>query len=255
MPVPVVNVAAKEGTATVGMSQVMDRNKISALNRPASEGLWKITANGKGTFCLNSGKSMCNGDTVKYKTHNAVTYKNQGVAKALTYYYWKSSKNTKAFALTQAYIWACGAGVSKKTTVYQAGKNLNDKFSSSDAKAFCDKIKKTDPKGTIYYYTVTHCVKGKKHDKHQMLYRMTKDVTPPKTGSYTYSDSTSESDQTEVKITKRDQATAVVLSGVKFQFFRDGKSVGTAVTDERVLPVLHIMRRFLLEQEASQKSM
>lgn len=233
MPAPVVNVAAKEGTATVGMSQVMDCNKISALNRPASEGLWKITANGKGTFCLNSGKSMCNGDTVKYKTHNAVTYKNQGVAKALTYYYWKSSKNTKAFALTQAYIWACGAGVSKKTTVYQAGKNLNDKFSSSDAKAFCDKIKKTDPKGTIYYYTVTHCVKGKKHDKHQMLYRMTKDVTPAKTGSYTYSDSTSESDQTEVKITKRDQATAVVLSGVKFQFFRDGKSVGTAVTDEK----------------------
>lgn len=50
MPAPVVNVAAKEGTATVGMSQVMDRNKISALNRPASEGLWKITANGKGTF-------------------------------------------------------------------------------------------------------------------------------------------------------------------------------------------------------------
>ena len=77
MPAPVVNVAAKEGTATVGMSQVMDCNKISALNRPASEGLWKITANGKGTFCLNSGKSMCNGDTVKYKTHNAVTYKNQ----------------------------------------------------------------------------------------------------------------------------------------------------------------------------------
>lgn len=233
MPAPVVNVAAKEGTATVGMSQVMDRNKISALNRPASEGLWKITANGKGTFCLNSGKSMCNGDTVKYKTHNAVTYKNQGVAKALTYYYWKSSKNTKAFALTQAYIWACGAGVSKKTTIYQAGKNLNDKFSSSDARAFCDKIKKTDPKGTIFYYTVTHCVKGKKHDKHQMLYRMTKDVTPAKTGSYTYSDSTSESDQTEVKITKRDQTTAVVLSGVKFQFFRDGKSVGTAVTDEK----------------------
>lgn len=233
MPALVVNVAAKEGTATVGMSQVMDCNKISALNRSASEGLWKITANGKGTFCLNSGKSMCNGDTVKYKTHNAVTYKNQGVAKALTYYYWKSSKNTKAFALTQAYIWACGAGVSKKTTVYQAGKNLDDKFSSSDAKAFCDKIKKTDPKGTIYYYTVTHCVKGKKHDKHQMLYRMMKDVTPAKTGSYTYSDSTSESDQTEVKITKRDQATAVVLSGVKFQFFRDGKSVGTAVTDEK----------------------
>ena len=171
--VPMVNVSANEGTATVGMSQVMSSNKISTLDRPASEGLWKITANGKGTFCLNSGKSMCNGDKVKYKTHNAVTYKNQGIAKALTYYYWKSSKNKKAFALTQAYIWACGAGVSKQTTVYQAGKNLDSKFSNSDAKDFCKKISQTDPKGTIYYYTVTHCVKGKNHDKHQMLYSTT----------------------------------------------------------------------------------
>ncbi|MFR9098381.1 MAG: hypothetical protein ACLVI9_00485 [Anaerostipes hadrus] len=45
-----VNVSANEGTATVGMSQVMSSNKISTLDRPASEGLWKITANGKGTF-------------------------------------------------------------------------------------------------------------------------------------------------------------------------------------------------------------
>lgn len=231
--VPMVNVSANEGTATVGMSQVMSSNKISTLDRPASEGLWKITANGKGTFCLNSGKSMCNGDKVKYKTHNAVTYKNQGIAKALTYYYWKSSKNKKAFALTQAYIWACGAGVSKQTTVYQAGKNLDSKFSNSDAKDFCKKINQTDPKGTIYYYTVTHCVKGKKHDKHQMLYSMTKALPAVKTDSYTYSNSTSENDKTEVTITKRDQETSVVLSGVKFEFFRDGKSVGTAVTNEK----------------------
>lgn len=231
--VPMVNVSANEGTATVGMSQVMSSNKISTLDRPASEGLWKITANGKGTFCLNSGKSMCNGDKVKYKTHNAVTYKNQGIAKALTYYYWKSSKNKKAFALTQAYIWACGAGVSKQTTVYQAGKNLDSKFSNSDAKDFCKKISQTDPKGTIYYYTITHCVKGKNHDKHQMLYSMTKALPAVKTDSYTYSNSTSENDKTEVTITKRDQETSVVLSGVKFEFFRDGKSVGTAVTNEK----------------------
>lgn len=231
--VPMVNVSANEGTATVGMSQVMSSNKISTLDRPASEGLWKITANGKGTFCLNSGKSMCNGDKVKYKTHNAVTYKNQGIAKALTYYYWKSSKNKKAFALTQAYIWACGAGVSKQTTVYQAGKNLDSKFSNSDAKDFCKKISQTDPKGTIYYYTVTYCVKGKNHDKHQMLYSMTKALPAVKTDSYTYSNSTSENDKTEVTITKRDQETSVVLSGVKFEFFRDGKSVGTAVTNEK----------------------
>ena len=78
-----------------------------------------------------------------------MTYKNQGVAKALTYYYWKSSKNTKAFALTQAYIWACGAGVSKKTTVYQAGKNVDRGYSQKDAKKFCKMISDQDPEGTI----------------------------------------------------------------------------------------------------------
>lgn len=62
---------------------------------------------------------------------------------------------------------------------------------------------------------------------------MTKALPAVKTDSYTYSNSTSENDKTEVTITKRDQETSVVLSGVKFEFFRDGKSVGTAVTNEK----------------------
>ena len=98
------DVSAEDQTETTGMSEVKNSFAISKINRPASEGLWKITAGGKTTFCLNSGKSMCNGDTVKYKKHNAVTFKNQGIVKALTYYQKKLSHSDKNFGLTQAYI-------------------------------------------------------------------------------------------------------------------------------------------------------
>lgn len=97
--------------------------------------------------------------------------KDQVIAKALTYYE-NSSKNNKAFALTQAYIWACGKGKSKQTVVYQAGKNLDSGYSTSDAKKFCKKINDSYPEGTIYYYNVKKCVKGKKHNSHQKLYRL-----------------------------------------------------------------------------------
>lgn len=232
LSVPEVNVIADEGSATISMSNIMNKNKISELDRDADEGLWKMSAGGKTAFCLNSGKSMCNGDTVKYKTANAVTYKKQGIAKVLTYYYWKSSKSDRAFALTQAYIWACGAGKDKQKTIYQVGKNLDSGFSNKDAKVFCEKINNTDPKGKIYYYIVTHCVKGKKHDNHQTLYGMTKETVTPETDKISYSDQASEEHKMKISIRKCDQKTKAVLSGAKFEFFRDDKSVGTAVTGE-----------------------
>ncbi len=180
MPAPITNVSAKEGTATVSMSRARSRFGISELKRASSEGLWKIKAGGKQTFCLDSGKSMCNGDTVEYKTSNAVKYSKKPIAKALTHYE-QGSKSEKSFILTQAYIWACGKGVSKQTTVYQAGKNIDGGYSMSDAKKFCDAIDKTGPQGTIYYYKVKKCVKGKKHDSHQVLYRLNDTpYTPPK---------------------------------------------------------------------------
>lgn len=232
LSVPEVNVIADEGSATIAMSNIMSKNKISELDRDADEGLWKMSAGGKTAFCLNSGKSMCNGDTVKYKTANAVTYKKQGIAKVLTYYYWKSSKSDRAFALTQAYIWACGAGADKQKTIYQAGKNIDSGFSNKDAKTFCEKINNTDPKGKIYYYTVSHCVKGKKHDNHQTLYGMTKETVTPETDKVSYSDQASEENKIKIKIRKCDQKTKAVLSGAKFEFFLDDKSIGTAVTGE-----------------------
>ena len=107
--VPTADVKASSGTATVKMSKERNSFKIRELNRPMSEGLWKIN---------------------------------------------------KAFALTQAYIWACGKGKSKQTVVYQAGKNLDSGYSTSDAKKFCKKINDSYPEGTIYYYNVKKCVKG-----------------------------------------------------------------------------------------------
>lgn len=66
MPTPITNVSAKEGTATVSMSKARGSFGIRELGRASSEGLWKIKAGGKQTFCLDSGKSMCNGDISKW---------------------------------------------------------------------------------------------------------------------------------------------------------------------------------------------
>ena len=113
-------------------------------------------------FVLIPERACANGDTVEYKTANAVKYSKKSIAKALTHYE-QGSKSEKSFILTQAYIWACGKGKSKQTTVYQAGKNIDGGYSTSDAKKFCDAIDKTGPQGTIYYYKSKENVsKGKK---------------------------------------------------------------------------------------------
>ena len=85
-------VQADTGETTLAMSQAMSRNKIPAIGRAASEGLWAMTAGGHRVFCLNSGKTMCSGDTLKYKTVNAATYEKKGIAKALQWYFMKSKE-------------------------------------------------------------------------------------------------------------------------------------------------------------------
>lgn len=90
--VPVSKVSAAEGTAKAALSKILDQNKIAALDRPASEGLWGMTAGGHRVFCLNSGKSMCSGDTLKYKTINAANYEKEGIAKVLYWYFRKVRK-------------------------------------------------------------------------------------------------------------------------------------------------------------------
>lgn len=197
---------------------------------------------------------MCNGDTVKYKKHNAVTFKNQGIVKALTYYQKKLSHSDKNFGLTQAYIWACGAGVSKKDTVYQAGKNFDKSYSNSDAKKFCDNVSKTDPEGTIYYYSVTHCVKGKSHDAHQMLYRLAvSETTKPKRDDLSVSGQKNEPENLKIKIRKRDQQTNAVLSGAQFRFYCDGTSAGTATTGEDGIAAFSYTRNLKTETKTIKK--
>lgn len=231
--VPTADVKASSGTATVKMSKERNSFKISELNRPMSEGLWKISAGSHQTFCLDSGKSMCNGDTVEYKTANAVTYKDQSIAKALTYYE-NSSKNNKAFALTQAYIWACGKGKSKQTVVYQAGKNLDSGYSTSDAKKFCKKINDSYPEGTIYYYNVKKCVKGKKHNSHQKLYRLdaSSPHVPPKHKSLKEFYQDTKPKEIQVSVKKRDADTGATLAGATFLFYCDNVYMGKAMTND-----------------------
>ncbi len=72
----------------------------------------------------------------------------------------KRNKNTKALALTQAYIWACGHGANKQNTVYQAGKNVQKGYSQRDAKKFCKTISDQDPGGNdLLLYSEEMCEK------------------------------------------------------------------------------------------------
>lgn len=89
------DVKAFTGEAKLVMSQALSSNKISEIDRPASEGLWSMTADGHRVFCLNSGKTMCSGDTLKYKTINAATYEKKGIAKALNWYFRSSARIQK----------------------------------------------------------------------------------------------------------------------------------------------------------------
>lgn len=225
-------VQADTGETTLAMSQAMSSNKIPAIGRAASEGLWAMTAGGHRVFCLNSGKTMCSGDTLKYKTINAATYEKKGIAKALNWYFRSSGKNTKALALTQAYIWACGHGANKQNTVYQAGKNIQKGYSQSDAKKFCETISDQDPEGTIYYYTVKKCVKKKKLDSHQVLFGF-RHTPPPIKKAKTNATKTMESpDNVKIKIRKKDAETREGLAGAVFQIYMDGTLKGTVQTDE-----------------------
>lgn len=226
------NVKADTGEATLSMSQALSSNKITTINRAASEGLWSMSASGHRVFCLNSGKTMCSGDTLKYKTINAATYEKKGIARVLNWYFRKSSKNKKAMALCQAYIWACGHGANKQDTVYQAGKNVDGGYSQKDAKKFCDTISDQDPEGTIYYYTVKKCVKKKKLDAHQVLFGF--QHTPPdiETATINATKSGSSPDNVKIKIRKKDAETRAGLSGAVFQIYMDGNYKGNVTTDD-----------------------
>lgn len=226
------NVQADTGEATLSMSQALSSNKITTIDRVASEGLWSMSASGHRVFCLNSGKTMCSGDTLKYKTINAATYEKKGIARVLNWYFRKSSKNKKAMALCQAYIWACGHGANKQDTIYQAGKNVDRGYSQKDAKNFCDTISDQDPEGTIYYYTVKKCVKKKKLDSHQVLFGFRH--TPPniETATINATKSGDSPDNVKIKIRKKDAQTRAGLSGAVFQIYMDGNYKGNVTTDD-----------------------
>ena len=189
---------------------------------------------------------------LKYKTVNAATYEKKGIAKALQWYFMKSNKNTKALALTQAYIWACGHGANKQNTVYQAGKNVQKGYSQNDAKKFCETISDQDPEGTIYYYTVKKCVKKKKLDSHQVLFGF-RHTPPPIKKAKTNATKTMESpDNVKIKIRKKDAETREGLARASFQIYMDGTLKGTVQTDENG-EASYTVQRTLTRKEYSKK--
>lgn len=248
------NVKADTGEARMSMSQALSSNKITTIDRAASEGLWSMSASGHRVFCLNSGKTMCSGDTLKYKTINAATYEKKGIARVLNWYFRESSKNKKAMALCQAYIWACGHGANKQDTVYQAGKNVDSGYSQKDAKKFCDTISDQDPEGTIYYYTVKKCVKKKKLDSHQVLFGFRHTPPPPEPATTKATKSGNSPDNVKIKIRKKDADTRAGLSGAVFQIYMDGNYKGNVTTDDNGEASYTVQRTVSYSVTSSQKT-
>ena len=141
----------RASSGNVSMSRILTECEVPVVERKASEGLWCIRVDGKKTFCLNSGKTMNKGDYASGKTHEAASYSNQSLAKVLTYYFGEKEQKggTNLFLLCQAYVWACGKGVNKKTAMIQAGKNVS--VSAAEAARVYEEIQKTDPYGKITY--------------------------------------------------------------------------------------------------------
>ena len=76
-------------------------------------------------------------------------------------------------------------------------------------------------------------VKGKKHDSHQMLYRLNDTpYTKPKTASIGASNSDSKPKEISLQIKKRDADAGALLSGATFLFYCDGVYVDKATTGD-----------------------
>lgn len=250
-----LQVEAAVQSGKVSLTKLRGTLGISSIGRPASEGLWGFRVSGSRAFCLNTGKSMNNGDSVSAKTYNAVTYSNKGIARGLTYFFKKMNTNsTHDIALMQAYIWACGKGTSKSTAVYQAGKYVESGYTMSKAKKFCEAISETYPEGTIYYYKVTHCVSGKSLSGHQVLLGYSTDLFEhPEKDKVDATESLEGSENISLTINKKDQETGIGLGGAVFEIRCDGTRVGTATTDNAGNATFNYTRRYKTSPKTSEK--
>lgn len=220
----------RAASGNVSMSRILKECEIPVVGRDSSEGLWCIRVDGKKTFCLNSGKTMNKGDHASGKTHEAASYSNQSLAKVLTYYFGEKEQKggTKLFLLCQAYVWACGKGVNKKTAMIQAGKNIS--VSAAEAARVYQEIQGTDPYGKITYYTITKCAREKKSASHQHLLTWSGSRPTVSYGSYREPYTAVGDETITVMVTKKDVKTEAKLENAVFDLYRDGQKVASVTT-------------------------
>lgn len=244
-------VSAASGNVT--QSRVLKSCGIPSIGRSASEGLWDIRVDGKNTLCLNSGKTMNNGDHASGKTYDAVTYSNQSLAKVLTYYFGTKEQKggTELFLLCQAYAWACGKGTSKTQAMVEAAQNIN--VSASDAKAVYDEIQKTDPYGQITYYTIDKCAKGKNIQAHQHLLSWSGSGSKPEYGIYSQPYTAKDTEEIKISITKNDAETKKGLAGAVYDLYRDGVKITTLTTDSTGTAVYAYTQEYKVTVPADQE--
>ncbi len=225
------SVTAASGTVTMTLTDSGYSVTSETLGMTTAHTLWNLkTTEGTRTFCLTPGGSCCSGDTYSYTTYNAVTYENQALAKAMTYYGQNLTYSKLTHATIQAYIWACGKGVSKLNSVYEAGHSVDSSYTLAKAQSLITAIDETNPEGTIYYYTCTKCKNSKSLSKHQTLISWTSTTVTPSYSSCTVKKSGSDTKTVTVNLTKSDAQTGALIDTATFAVYADGELIKTVST-------------------------
>lgn len=226
-------------TATTSLSSHHKGLNIPTLGYGSNDNLWNIYVSVGGStwqsFCLTPHGHCHRNDAWNISSYNAVTFWNQPLAKAMTYY-GKTLANGGLseweHACLQAYIWAVGTGNSKEQCVYEAGSYIAPGwFGWQNAQDFCNAIEWTNPEGTLWYYECYKCAKGKSLDQHQHLMVWTADTVNPDYQSVTQGNNGSGTKKISYSVTKKDAVSNAALAGAKFDVLMDGSKVGSLTTD------------------------
>ena len=225
-------------TATTSLSSDHNDLVIPTLGYGKSDKLWNIYVSvGNSTwqsFCLTPHGSCHTNDQWSIQSYNAVTYSNQALAKAMTYY-GKTLANggldTWEHACLQAYIWAVGNGASKQQCVYEAGSYIaSGWFGWQNAVDFCNAIEQTNPEGTLWFYDCVVCAKKNALSKHQHLMVWTSGTVNPDYKTITAGNNGSGTKDVTYSVSKKDAVSNASLAGAKFDVLMDGTKVGSLTT-------------------------
>lgn len=205
--------AKAASTYAVSLNQLgkLGAFKAGSKGKGSNDNWWKMTVNGKPTFCLNLGLTCHSGDT--YEEKSSGTYKSHGSGEKGPWYacigYWYDqvqNRSNKAFAMAQALCWTIEEEGTSKSDLVKAIRTVQTNtgwFSSKSAEElyttifqYLDSDKaEVQADYTRYEYT------GNQSGKRQVLMNLGGEPLLPKWKTY----STSKRYRQRITLYKKDE--------------------------------------------------